>query len=143
MAGSRLVHLCGPVQHGDARGRTLGFPTANVRVESVSGGDALGPGVWAGWARWKHGPWYMAVVNVGMRPTFGGETCTIEAHLIDYLGDLYGRTLELRLVARLRDECRFDRIEALVKQIQADVEQARTLLARRPANTLTEVEKWR
>lgn len=82
----------------------------------------------------------MAVVNVGVRPTFGGTRRSVEAHIIDFEGELYGRMLELTLVARLRDERRFDGIKALIAQIRTDVEHTRALLRGEPeANNLTEV----
>jgi riboflavin kinase/FMN adenylyltransferase len=72
------------------------------------------------------------VVNVGARPTFGGREVTVEAHLLDYSGDLYGRRLRLWFAARLRDEQRFAGAEALVEQIRRDVERARALVSAPP-----------
>ena len=70
-----------------------------------------------------------AVVNVGRRPTFDGDGITVEAHLIDWDGDLYGRQLDVAFLHRLRGEVKFDGIESLVAQIRADIDTARALLA--------------
>jgi riboflavin kinase / FMN adenylyltransferase len=126
-AGAGAARLSGKVVHGDARGRQLGFPTANLEPSTVPG-DYPAPGVWAGWMRWPGQTWRPAVVNVGRRPTFGGEALSIEAHVIDFSGDLYGCSVELRLVRRLRDERRFDSADALAEQIEKDAVQARALL---------------
>ena len=116
--------LEGEVVGGDARGRELGFPTANIIPE-----DHLahpGHGVYAAWA---HG--HMAAVNVGVRPTFDtGRGLLVEAYLIDFDGDLYGETLRIAFAQRLRGERRFDSAEALIAQMERDVEDARRVLAR-------------
>lgn len=119
----------GEVVRGDGRGRTIDVPTANVRAPV--GMVRPGGGVYAARARHRDDSWE-AVVNVGTRPTFDGTTTTVEAHLLDAdpgpeAGgpDLYGETLELEFLARLRDEQRFDGAEALVAQIHADVDAAR------------------
>jgi riboflavin kinase / FMN adenylyltransferase len=116
--------LRGTVVHGDQRGRTLGFPTANLVPD-----DALvrpGFGIYAALA--DGGP---AAVSVGVRPTFGdGNVVLVEAYLIDREVDLYGHTLRLDFLARLRGERRFDSVDELVEQMRADVEQARVLCQR-------------
>ena len=116
--------LEGEVVSGDRRGRELGYPTANI-VPS----DAIahpGHGVYAAWA---HG--HMAAVNVGVRPTFDtGRGLLIEAYLLDFDGDLYGQTLRIAFAKRLRGERRFDSVEALVEQMERDVEDARDVLLR-------------
>ena len=116
--------LEGEVVTGDRRGRELGFPTANIVPP-----DQLahpGHGVYAAWA---HG--HMAAVNVGVRPTFEtGRGLLVEAYLIDFDGDLYGQTLRIAFARRLRGERRFESPEALVEQMQRDVEDARSILAR-------------
>jgi riboflavin kinase/FMN adenylyltransferase len=119
----------GPVVEGDRRGRTIGVPTANVDA-----GDVLlpGHGVYAGTCRLDDGRSRLAVVNVGRRPTFDGRTVTVEAHLVDFEGDLYGRQLRLSFSVRLRDEQRFAGKEALVAQIRRDVERARSLVTAAP-----------
>jgi riboflavin kinase/FMN adenylyltransferase len=113
----------GEVVHGDKRGRTLGMPTANVVPD-----DRLavpGHGVYAGWA---HG--HPAAINVGVRPTFQtGRGLLIEAFLLDFEGDLYGQTLRIAFLERLRGEKRFDSVDALVEQMQRDVDQARAICA--------------
>lgn len=122
----------GSVVEGDRRGRTLGFPTANLAAEN----ELLpAPGVYAGRvclldagspsARERFG----AVTNVGRRPTFdAGETITCESYLLDVDADLYGRRLEVEFQARLRPEQRFPGVEALREQIARDVALARRLL---------------
>ncbi|MCW5892690.1 MAG: bifunctional riboflavin kinase/FAD synthetase [bacterium] len=117
--------LRGRVMAGDRRGRTLGFPTANLHLKP---GVLLPPdGVYAVRAR-LDGTTRSAVMNVGVRPTFGGLRHTVEAYLLDFDGDLYGRWLAVELVARLRGEQRFAGVEALQAQIAADVAQARGVL---------------
>jgi riboflavin kinase/FMN adenylyltransferase len=114
----------GTVVAGDQRGRQIGFPTANLATEN----ELIPPnGVYAAIVR-LDGVIYPAVTNVGVRPTFGDSTQTmIEAHLIDVNPDLYGQTLRLGFIQRMRDERRFDGIDALKAQIAADVAKARTL----------------
>ena len=120
--------LDGEVVSGDRRGRDLGFPTANIVPP-----DHLahpGHGVYAAWA---HG--HMAAVNVGVRPTFEtGRGLLVEAYLIDFEGDLYGETLRIAFASRLRGERRFDSVDALVEQMRRDVEDARNVLLRFPAD---------
>jgi riboflavin kinase/FMN adenylyltransferase len=113
--------LRGEVVEGDRRGRTLGFPTANiVPDESLV---CPGHGVYAARADGS-----CAAVSVGVRPTFGtGRAVIVEAYLIDRDVDLYGRLLDVKFVQRLRGEQRFDSAEALVKQMQRDVERTREL----------------
>jgi riboflavin kinase / FMN adenylyltransferase len=122
--------LRGRVAVGDRRGRTLGFPTANLQLPP----RLLIPadGVYAGWVP-LDGARLPAVLNIGMRPTFGGLRRTIEVHCLDWSGDLYGQWLGIELVARLRGEQRFTGPAALVQQIAADVAQARAVLAAVPA----------
>ncbi len=123
----RLFELVGEVVEGDRRGATIGFPTANLALP-----DNLllpGRGVYAAWVE-VGGAMHPAVVNVGVRPTFGGEREMVEAHLLDFDGDLYGRELSVRFVARLRDEQRFAGVDELVAQIGRDVVAGRARLAR-------------
>jgi riboflavin kinase/FMN adenylyltransferase len=114
----------GEVMSGDRRGRELGMPTANLVPD-----DRLacpGHGVYAAWA---HG--YPAAVNVGVRPTFEtGRGLLVEAHLIGFEGDLYGETLRVAFLERMRGEKRFESVEALVAQMQRDVADAREICAR-------------
>jgi riboflavin kinase/FMN adenylyltransferase len=116
--------LRGTVVHGDQRGRTLGFPTANIVPDEHVVCPAFG--VYAALA--DGAP---AAVSIGVRPTFGeGRSVLVEAFVIDAEVDLYGRALRLDFLARLRGELRFDSVEDLVEQMQLDVEQARAICAR-------------
>jgi riboflavin kinase/FMN adenylyltransferase len=115
--------LRGTVVHGDQRGRTLGFPTANIIPDAQL--VCPGFGIYAALA--DGAP---AAVSIGVRPTFGeGLGVLVEAFLIDADVDLYGQTLRLEFLARLRGERRFDSAEELVEQMQRDVEQARAICA--------------
>lgn len=117
--------LRGRVVAGERRGRTIGFPTANLHLRPRV---LLPPdGVYAGFVP-LDGRRLPAVVNIGMRPTFGGLRRTTEVHCLDFHGDLYGQWLAIELVARLRGEQKFAGIDALKTQIAADVAQARTVL---------------
>lgn len=125
--------LTGTVVEGDRRGRTIGFPTANLLPEAellpafgvyatrvnLFEGDGLEPPL--------HG-----VTNIGRRPTFAGERPTIETFLLDFNGDLYGRRLRIELCAYLRPELRFPGLDALKAQLNFDVDQARNALAALP-----------
>jgi riboflavin kinase / FMN adenylyltransferase len=115
--------LEGTVVAGDERGRKLGFPTANI----VPSDDLVRPGhgVYAAFADGRP-----AAVNVGVRPTFEtGRGLLVEAYLIDYDGDLYGRTLRIAFISRLRGERRFSGVEELIAQMHRDVAAARELCA--------------
>jgi riboflavin kinase/FMN adenylyltransferase len=115
----------GLVESGDARGRRIGFPTANLSPRTPL---VPPPGVYA--VRVALGPdeWVPGVANLGTRPTFGGQEPRFEVHLLDRREDLYGRELVVRLIERLRDERRFPDADALVAQIHADIERARAVL---------------
>jgi len=117
--------LVGPVVHGEKRGRKIGFPTANVDVW----GEQVIPanGVYASWAT-LGSERFMAMTNVGTRPTFNGHNVTVEAYLLDFDRDIYGQKLAVSFETRLRPEARFEGIEALVAQIKADVEAGREYL---------------
>ena len=115
----------GPVVRGEGRGRQIGIPTANVATDPSVLLPAIG--VYAGTVLFE-GEENDAVVNVGRRPTFEGEGITVEAHLIDWDGDLYGRQLDVAFRHRLRGEVKFDGIDSLVTQIRADIDEARVLL---------------
>lgn len=114
----------GVVEKGDQRGRELGYPTANVAVPAEILLPA--PGIYAGWYDGERA----AAISVGCRPTFhdGGSPVVLEAYLLDFAGDLYGRPARVSFVSRLRDEERFDSVEALVDQMAADVEATRVAL---------------
>jgi len=117
----RPHELRGVVVKGDQRGRDLGYPTANIEVPA----DILvpAPGIYAGWYDGAQA----AAISVGRRPTFkdGDAPVVVEAYLLDFEGDLYGRRLTLELWERLRDEAVFDSEQALIEQIARDVEQTR------------------
>jgi riboflavin kinase/FMN adenylyltransferase len=131
---SRPVEIEGRVVRGAARGRTLGFPTANVLPEGE-----LVPriGIYAARTRLLDGPAAGAVhqtaLSIGRNPTFTGPgtgaPVTVEAHLLDFDADLYDRRVRLEILDRLRDEQRFESIDALIAQIHADVARVRALLS--------------
>jgi riboflavin kinase/FMN adenylyltransferase len=119
----------GVVVHGDKRGRTLGVPTANVDVEA--GTIFPGRGVYAARAL-VEGTWYRAAVNIGHNPTFQSRDeptthVTVEAFLLDFGGDIYDREIRLDFLHKIRDERRFDSVEALVVQMRLDIAAAREL----------------
>ena len=118
--------LEGTVVEGDGRGRELGIPTANL--ETAPDVVVPAPGIYAARARLDDGLELPAAVSIGVRPTFeeAGDQ-RVEAYLIDFEGDLYGRTMRLAFLERLRDEERFDSAEELVGQMHKDVEQVRRL----------------
>lgn len=121
----RNYRLDGRVVHGEARGRKMGVPTANleVRGEVVPGNGVYATRVISGNRS------YGSVTNIGTRPTFGGTTVSVEAHLFDYAGpELYGRRVDIEFVKRLREEKQFLNAEALVQQIENDVSEARRIL---------------
>jgi riboflavin kinase / FMN adenylyltransferase len=124
----RPFRLAGEVVSGEGRGRTIGVPTANV--ELPSGRAVPADGVYACWAWTADEERHAAVTNVGWRPTFGGTSRTVEVHLLDAPEglDLYGTTLTLAFIARLRGEQRFDGPDALVARIRQDVVEARERL---------------
>jgi riboflavin kinase/FMN adenylyltransferase len=119
----RPYALRGVVARGAARGRGLGFPTANLPAPP---GLLLADGVYAAWAAWE-GHRAPAVVNVGVRPTFDGADRVVEAHLLGVTAELYGHPLQLAFVARIRDERRFASPEALRRRIEEDIREARRL----------------
>lgn len=122
----RPYRLDGEVVRGDGRGRTIGFPTANIDVWDQKMLPAKG--VYAGWVH-LNGETFMSVANIGNRPTFDGKTVTVEAHLLDFDRDIYGKQLVFDLVARLRPEMKFNGFEELVAQIKRDVIAGRELLS--------------
>jgi len=119
----------GIVVHGDGRGGAqLGFPTANVEVPEALAVPA--EGIYACWYERPDGSVHAAATSLGHRPTFGGKVGrpVLEAHLLDFEGDLYGESARVSFVDRLRDDLRFDSAEVLVAQMGRDVEAARALL---------------
>jgi riboflavin kinase/FMN adenylyltransferase len=125
----RYPSLTGQVMQGAQRGRLLGFPTANLLVspERVIPAD----GVYACFV-WMNRKRYATVTNIGIRPSFAGAERMVEAHLLNFSGDLYGLDMKMEFVERLRPERRFENLDELVAQIQSDAEQATELLAREP-----------
>ena len=125
--------LCGEVTRGDERGRTLGFPTANLIPDEALA--CPGHGVYACLANG-----HPAAVSIGVRPTFQtGRGELIEAYLLDFNGDLYGTQLCLEFIERLRGERRFDTAEALMAQMQRDVERTREVVGAQAAGARADV----
>jgi riboflavin kinase/FMN adenylyltransferase len=125
----------GVVDHGDERGRELGFPTANVAVPS----DVLLPadGIYAGWYERPNHDVHPAAISVGRRPTFypDADKSLLEAYLLDFDGDLYGEDAKVRFVSRLRDEAKFDSVDALVDQMSKDIDATRAALSDSAGNS--------
>ena len=120
----------GVVRDGDKRARELGFPTANLEVPA--GMCLPRDGIYAAWYLRPDGSRLAGAVSLGRRPTFYDDQpySLLEAHLLDFSGDLYGERARVQFVARLRDELRFDGVDALVEQIALDVDDARRVLHR-------------
>ncbi|MFE9445785.1 riboflavin kinase [Streptomyces sp. NPDC006602] len=118
--------IAGRVEHGDRRGRELGFPTANLVLDDENVSD----GVWAGLVHLPDGATYGAAVSVGRRATFYGRDGirVLEAHLLDFSGDLYGQWLRVGLDHRIRPQRRFSDVDALVTQMHQDIADARLWL---------------
>ncbi|CAN4278599.1 bifunctional riboflavin kinase/FAD synthetase [Pseudoxanthomonas sp. LjRoot125] len=121
----RPYAIGGRVVRGKQLGRTLGFPTANLRFPKA-------PALSGIYATWVHGvgdaPW-PSVSSFGTRPTVDGVEPLLEAHLFDFAGDLYGRHIEVEFVAKLRDELKFPDLPSLTEQMHRDADQARALLS--------------
>lgn len=121
----RPYAIGGRVVRGKQLGRTLGFPTANLRFPKT-------PALSGIYATWVHGvgdaPW-PSVSSFGTRPTVDGVEPLLEAHLFDFAGDLYGRHIEVEFVAKLRDELKFPDLPSLTEQMHRDADQARALLS--------------
>jgi len=115
------------VVHGRHLGQTLGFPTANLRLMRRKSP------VWGILAVWSHGidsrP-LPGVASLGTRPTVNGIEPLLEVHVFDFSGDLYGRKIEIEFVAKLRDEIKFDSLDAMIVQMKVDAAQAREVLRR-------------
>jgi riboflavin kinase/FMN adenylyltransferase len=118
----------GLVRHGDARGRTIGFPTANLPQDAATLWPAFG--VYGAWVD-VDGDRHRAAVNIGTRPTVYGASGVplLEAHLLDFSGDLYDREIEVHFVERIRGEQRFDSLAALTARLATDVDLTRELVA--------------
>lgn len=111
--------ITGSVAHGFQEGRRIGFPTANIVSESA---EKLVPGngVYATRVSVEGGEWMPAMLNIGTNPTFQRQQTTIEAHIIGFEGDIYGKNVRVEFAQKLRDEQRFESVEALQKQLEAD-----------------------
>ncbi|PZN12044.1 MAG: bifunctional riboflavin kinase/FAD synthetase [Bacillota bacterium] len=126
----RLYSIAGIVRRGEGRGAGIGFPTANL---STPPGLVLpAEGVYAVWVAWNGRLW-PGVANIGRRPTFGGGELRLEVHLLDVKEDLYGQSLRVGFVRRLREERRFSGPDELAAQIREDVRAAREWLREAPA----------
>jgi riboflavin kinase/FMN adenylyltransferase len=120
------------VRHGDARGRHIGFRTANLHLKPGALRPALGVyAVHVGLAQAEGWRWLTGVANLGRRPTFDGEGVILEVHLFDFAEDVYGRPMRVAFVERLRPERKFPGLDDLKAQIAADAVQARSVLADR------------
>jgi riboflavin kinase/FMN adenylyltransferase len=122
----RPFEIEGTVVPGDLRGRSIGFPTANITMPDCLVRPATGVYAVRCEIEGRHA---LGVSNVGTRPTFGGSDETIEVHLLDTDVDLYGKTMRVQFIDRLRSEQHFESVEALVAQIEKDIEEARSVLA--------------
>jgi riboflavin kinase / FMN adenylyltransferase len=119
--------LEGLVERGEGRGAGLGVPTANINVPSTRCLPAAG--VYAGWLNFGDG-WQAAATGIGTRPTFGGGSVTVEAHVLDFAGDLYDREVRLTLVRRIRSERAFSSITALKSAMARDIARTRDIARR-------------
>lgn len=130
--------IAGEVVHGFARGRELGFPTANLETEVR--GMIPADGVYAGWVHDGRGIAWPAAISIGSNPTFAGVSRVVEAHVIDRPAervedfDLYGQHIEVEFVARLRSMVAYEGVEKLVVQMTQDVDEARAILAAAPSD---------
>ena len=124
----RPYEVRGTVQEGDRRGQLIGFPTANIPVTKMMAWPA--DAVYAGWCDLPDGSRHPCAINIGRRPTFyeHAEQSLLEAHLIDFDGDLYGVQVAVSFVAFLRSERKFEGIDQLAIQLKKDVDEARKLL---------------
>lgn len=124
---SHPYRLQGLVSYGDQRGRTIGFPTANLNYAHEKVVPASG--IYACWANVR-GERHQAAVNIGTNPTFtpDKQTLSVEAYLLDFSEDIYDETVTLEFIQRLRNELKYDTVEALIEQIRKDVEQTRQIL---------------
>jgi len=133
-----LYPLTGKVVYGNKIGRTLGFPTANLRPDDS---DKIVPpmGVYAGWVK-HNGSWYKSMINIGIRPTLDLENVTIEAHIFDFSGNIYGQEISIHFQTRIRDEMRFPSMEVLKSQLQKDQKTALQLLDNK--NMFSQMDKF-
>ena len=114
----RYYILNGNVVHGAKRGKSLGFPTANLQPENPAKVIPKN-GVYAVWVRVGE-KYYRGMMNIGRKPTFDGDEISLEVHIIDFNEDIYGKDIQIQFVSRIRDEQKFDGPERLVEQIHKD-----------------------
>lgn len=122
----------GEIIHGDKRGREMGFPTANIPL-----GDTIHPafGVYATLVQIDgEDLWRAAATNIGIRPMFETDHALIEAHILDYEGDLYGKQLRIRPIKKIRDEVKYDSLDNLITQIEKDCKETRHILTNGPTS---------
>jgi len=121
--------IAGTIVHGKQLGRQLGYPTANLCVEQLSG-QLPQTGVYAAWATLPEGKRYPAMVNIGYCPTVDNPNhkLSIEAHLADFTGDLYGQRLSLEIVDKIRDERQMSSLDQLSAQLSNDLQSTLNLL---------------
>ncbi|MFR9503701.1 MAG: riboflavin kinase [Rikenellaceae bacterium] len=115
--------ILGVVVHGQSLGRRLGFPTANITID---GDLEVENGVYRS-SVVVDGCRYMAISNIGVKPTVGGLHRALESHILDFEGDLYGRFIEVDLIEKLRDEIHFESVDALREQVLKDIEEIKKL----------------
>jgi len=125
----RYYLLTGTVVHGDQRGKEIGFPTANI-IPSHSKKVIPKNGVYAVWVQFQD-LFFKGVMNIGTKPTFGGNKKSIETHILDFDKDVYGEFLRIQMVERIRDEVKFSSVDELKEQIRADREKAWEILERK------------
>ena len=125
----RRFTLAGTVVSGEGRGGKLGFPTANIAPPQ--GMAVPGDGIYAAFAHLE-GKRLMTAISIGTKPTFGDHDRAIEAFVLDFDGNLYGKNLRLEFVRRLRDQVKFDTVEALLEQVDRDVAETRRILQKAP-----------
>ncbi len=128
----RYYLLNGTVIHGDKRGKSLGFPTANIQPENPS---KVIPkiGVYATWIRVNDG-YYRGMMNIGERPTFNETNFSIEVHILDFNDDIYGKEIQAQFVERIRDEMKFSGKEELIEQLNKDKEMTINILKKKKPN---------
>jgi riboflavin kinase/FMN adenylyltransferase len=120
--------LQGVVVSGFGRGAALGFPTANVQAAPAPAYQLLpATGIYAAYL-WAEGERHPAAVSIGTNPVFDGVELTVEAHVLDFQGDLRAKVVRLEFLRRIRDEIKFDGVEALVAEMHRDVERVRSMV---------------
>ncbi len=121
----RRFSVSGEIVVGDKVGRTIGFPTANIKVEEFCVIPAFG--VYAAEAKLQDGRAYPCALSVGDKPTFGGRRTFVEAHIIGFEGDIYGTRLRVEIASRIRGQIKFSGADALIERLKQDVEECRRL----------------